>query len=54
MPLEHTSDFEMSVPYGQIRGKVWSNPFHDVNSENIVRIIGKYIQTFYILVYFIF
>ncbi|KAH9392475.1 hypothetical protein TYRP_005554 [Tyrophagus putrescentiae] len=39
MPLSHTSDFELTVPYGAIRGKVWSNSSCDGKQE-IVRIIA--------------
>lgn len=42
MPLSHTSDFEMTVPYGAIRGKVWSNlNLSRDDAQEIVRIIGK-------------
>lgn len=37
--LEHTSDIEISIPFGHIAGKVWSNPKAD--PAKIERILGK-------------
>ncbi|KAH9493537.1 hypothetical protein DERF_014278 [Dermatophagoides farinae] len=40
--LEHCSDFEMSVPYGSIRGKIWHHNHQDEPAihKDTVRVLG--------------
>ena len=42
--LEHCSDFEMSVPYGAIRGKIWHHNCNDKPAldDDTVRVLGMY------------
>ena len=42
--LEHCSDFEMSVPYGAIRVKIWHHNCNDKPAldDYTVRVLGMY------------